>query len=108
MPPASNGITPIAGPITNAVASLRGWTGIVLAAGPGTRMRSAVPKVLHPVAGVPMVRLVCNLLREAGCDQIVVVASPASYEDIADAVGEGVTTVVQAQPLGMGDATLAA
>lgn len=108
MPPSSNGIAPIAGPITNAVASLRGWTGIVLAAGPGTRMRSAVPKVLHPVAGVPMVRLVCNLLREAGCDQIVVVASPGSYADIADAVGEGVTTVVQAQPLGMGDATLAA
>lgn len=108
MTPRQNGVAPISAPITNAVASLEGWTAIVLAAGPGTRMRSAVPKVLHPVAGVPMVRLVCNLLREAGCADIVVVSSPSARDAIAAASGEGVRVAVQPEPLGMGDAVLAA
>src|SRR5690606_282761 len=75
----------------------------------GTRMRSALPKVLHPVAGVPMVRLVCELLREAGCRNIIVVASPDSRDAIAAAVdGPGAQVVVQHTPRGTGNATLAA
>lgn len=102
-----SGASALATPMTTPLASLDAWTSVVLAAGPGTRMRSALPKVLHPVAGVPMVRLVCDLLREAGCQNIVVVASPDSREAISDAVGD-VQIVVQDIPRGTGDATLAA
>lgn len=107
-----SGVTALTTPMTTPVASLEAWTSVVLAAGPGTRMRSALPKVLHPVAGVPMVRLVCDLLREAGCRHIVVVASPASRDAIAatlDTTAEdGVQIVVQDAPRGTGDATLSA
>jgi len=84
-----------------------GWAAVVLAAGSGTRMRSALPKVLHPVAGVPMVRLVADSLRAAGFPHIVVVAG-AARDAIADAVGPDVRIAVQEQPLGTGHAALAA
>lgn len=84
-----------------------GWAAVVLAAGSGTRMRSALPKVLHPVAGVPMVRLVTDTLRVAGFSHIVVVAGSAR-DQIAEAVGPDVRIAVQDQPLGTGHAALAA
>lgn len=46
---------------------------IVLAAGKGTRMKSQLPKVLHPVAGQPMVSCVLQAARRAGVQQAVVV-----------------------------------
>jgi bifunctional UDP-N-acetylglucosamine pyrophosphorylase / glucosamine-1-phosphate N-acetyltransferase len=46
---------------------------IVLAAGKGTRMKSDLPKVLHPAAGEPMVRHVVEALREIGAAPIVLV-----------------------------------
>ena len=46
---------------------------VVLAAGKGTRMKSAVPKVLHPICGLPMIAHVANNLREAGGVRILVV-----------------------------------
>ena len=46
---------------------------VVLAAGKGTRMKSAVPKVLHPICGLPMIAHVVNNLREAGVERILVV-----------------------------------
>lgn len=94
-------------PMTTPLASLEAWTAVVLAAGPGTRMRSAMPKALHPVAGVPMVRVVCDLLREAGCQHIVVVAAPGSRDAIAKVVSDA-QVVVQDTPRGTGDAVLAA
>ncbi|MEX1021965.1 MAG: bifunctional UDP-N-acetylglucosamine diphosphorylase/glucosamine-1-phosphate N-acetyltransferase GlmU [Dehalococcoidia bacterium] len=108
--PLSGGAASLATPMTTPVASLDGWTAVVLAGGPGTRMRSALPKVLHPVAGVPMVRLVCDVFREAGCTDVIVVASPAAHEAIGSAVAalDGVRVVVQAQARGTGDAALAA
>jgi len=101
------GTTPVATPMTTPLASLDAWTAVVLAAGPGTRMRSAMPKALHPVAGVPMARVVCDLLREAGCQRIIVVASPDARDAIAAAVGDA-QVVVQDTPRGTGAATLAA
>ena len=47
---------------------------LILAAGEGTRMRSNMPKVLHPVAGLPMVSHVMRVSAEAECDAIAVVA----------------------------------
>ena len=76
---------------------------VVMAAGLGTRMRSAVPKHLHPLLGRRMVDWVLAAAREAGADPLVVVASP----DTADAF-EGVEVAVQEQPLGTGDAVASA
>ena len=42
------------------------WIAIVMAAGQGKRMRSSLPKVLHPLAGRPMVRHVVDAVRAAG------------------------------------------
>ncbi len=46
---------------------------IILAAGKGTRMGSDLPKVVHPVAGRPMVRWVVDACKQAGCERVVVV-----------------------------------
>jgi len=105
--PASPGHSPTARPGA-AHAAFAGWAAVVLAAGRGTRMRSTLPKVLHPVAGVPMVRLVCDALREAGFAHVVVVVGPDARDAIADAAGPGVHVAVQGEPLGTGHAALAA
>jgi bifunctional UDP-N-acetylglucosamine pyrophosphorylase/glucosamine-1-phosphate N-acetyltransferase len=49
---------------------------IILAAGEGTRMRSATPKVLHPVGGLPIVAHVARAAREAGSTKIALVTGP--------------------------------
>jgi bifunctional UDP-N-acetylglucosamine pyrophosphorylase / glucosamine-1-phosphate N-acetyltransferase len=46
---------------------------IVLAAGKGTRMKSDLPKVMHPAAGEPMVKWVVQASREAGAKEVVLV-----------------------------------
>jgi len=76
---------------------------VVMAAGLGTRMRSAVPKHFHPLLGRRMVDWVLEAARPLGPDPLVVVASP----DAADRF-EGVTVAVQRQPLGTGDAVRSA
>ncbi|MDA0352582.1 MAG: bifunctional UDP-N-acetylglucosamine diphosphorylase/glucosamine-1-phosphate N-acetyltransferase GlmU [Chloroflexi bacterium] len=91
---------------TTGSAPLDGWTAVILAAGRGTRMRSALPKALHPVAGVPMVRLVSDAARAAGFRQIVVVVAPGG-EAIAEAAGADATIAIQSEPLGTGHAALA-
>jgi bifunctional UDP-N-acetylglucosamine pyrophosphorylase/glucosamine-1-phosphate N-acetyltransferase len=63
--------------------SKRTCLAIVLAAGEGTRMRSAVPKVLHPIAGRSMLGHVLSAVRGAGTEAIAVVVGPHS-----DAVAE--------------------
>ena len=69
-----------------------------MAGGLGTRMRSSVPKHLHPLLGRRMVDWVVETARELGTEPVVV-ASP----DTADAYS-GPEVVVQEQPLGTGDA----
>ena len=98
---------PLTSPKTNAVTSLAGWTALVLAPGDASRMQSATPTVLHEVAGVPMVRIVCDLLREAGCDHIVVVAG-APRDALAAVVGDGVEIVDAQDAEGSANATLRA
>lgn len=49
------------------------WVAIILAAGHGKRMRSKQPKVLHPVAGRPMVYYVLNLVKALEVDRVLVV-----------------------------------
>jgi bifunctional UDP-N-acetylglucosamine pyrophosphorylase/glucosamine-1-phosphate N-acetyltransferase len=74
-----------------------------MAAGLGTRMRSSVPKHLHPLLGRRVVDWVLESARAAGADPIVVVAAP----DTRDAYG-GVEVAIQEQPRGTGDAVASA
>jgi bifunctional UDP-N-acetylglucosamine pyrophosphorylase/glucosamine-1-phosphate N-acetyltransferase len=77
-----------------------------MAAGEGTRMRSSLPKVLHPVCGRPMVAWPILAAREAGAGKVAVITSPS--HDISAGLPEGVETVVQPEPDGTGGAIRAA
>jgi bifunctional UDP-N-acetylglucosamine pyrophosphorylase / glucosamine-1-phosphate N-acetyltransferase len=77
-----------------------------MAAGEGTRMRSSLPKVLHPVCGRPMVAWPIVAAREAGAGRIVVIVSPD--RDLSGVLPEGVETVVQPEADGTGGAIRAA
>ena len=46
---------------------------VIMAAGKGTRMKSDLPKVLHEISGKPMVRIICDNLKEAGADRVVAI-----------------------------------
>ena len=83
------------------------YAAVVLAAGKGARMRSQTPKVLHPICGREMVRLVVEAAAEAGLGPIFVVV-PQESQAFRDALGEGVGYVEQHEPLGSGHALLCA
>lgn len=82
---------------------------VILAAGKGTRMRSDLPKVLHPVGGRPMVHAVVSACMEAGCQRVILVVG--YMQDLVrntfmGTVGAGapVEFAVQEQQLGTGHA----
>ncbi|HSK50850.1 MAG TPA: bifunctional UDP-N-acetylglucosamine diphosphorylase/glucosamine-1-phosphate N-acetyltransferase GlmU [Solirubrobacterales bacterium] len=77
-----------------------------MAAGAGTRMRSSLPKMLHPVCGREMVAWPILAAREAGAGRVAAIVSPG--HDISAALPEGVETVVQPEPDGTGGAIRAA
>jgi bifunctional UDP-N-acetylglucosamine pyrophosphorylase/glucosamine-1-phosphate N-acetyltransferase len=79
---------------------------VVLAAGAGTRMKSEIPKVLHPLAGWPMLRHVLDNAARLKPAKVVGVVAPGALK-VAAAFAPH-PTVVQARPLGTGDATKAA
>ena len=81
-------------------------TALVMAAGQGTRMRSELPKVLHPVCGIPMVYWVIAAAREAGADRIVCVTRPG--DGTAEHLPDGVESAPQGEGEGTGSAVLAA
>jgi bifunctional UDP-N-acetylglucosamine pyrophosphorylase/glucosamine-1-phosphate N-acetyltransferase len=74
-----------------------------MAGGLGTRMRSAVPKHLHPLLGRRVVDWVIDAARATGAARVVVVASPATRDEYS-----GVEVAVQEEPLGTGDAVSSA
>src|SRR5712692_9210662 len=76
---------------------------VVMAAGLGTRMKSATPKHLHPLLGRRLVDWVVEAVRPIGADPLVVVLSP----EAAGAL-KGVSVAVQDKPLGTGDSLRAA
>lgn len=79
---------------------------VVLAAGQGTRMKSRLPKVLHPVAGLPMLRHVLNAAAALGPERVVVVIG-RDQEAVAKAAAPAVTAI-QHPPRGTGHAVMAA
>jgi bifunctional UDP-N-acetylglucosamine pyrophosphorylase/glucosamine-1-phosphate N-acetyltransferase len=86
--------------------SAGGLTVLIMAAGQGTRMRSTLPKVLHPVCGRPMVAWPVLAAREAGADRVAVIVPP--NRDLTPGLPAGTETVVQPQPDGTGGAIRAA
>ncbi len=76
---------------------------VIMAAGLGTRMRSAVPKHFHVLLGRRVVDWVILAARDAGADRVVVVCSPSAADAFDD-----VEVAVQREPLGTGDAVRAA
>ena len=79
---------------------------VLLAAGKGTRMRSSLPKVLHRVAGKPMVRHVLDAVRPLDPAKAVVVVGP-DMPEVAEAVAPW-PTAVQSEQLGTAHAVQAA
>ena len=88
-------------------------TAVVLAAGLGTRMKSALPKVLHPLCGRPMLAYVLDAWDEAAGaggatpTRPVIVYSPA-VEAIRDVFADRADFALQDEPRGTGDAVRAA
>ncbi|MEI6730073.1 MAG: bifunctional UDP-N-acetylglucosamine diphosphorylase/glucosamine-1-phosphate N-acetyltransferase GlmU [Pseudomonadota bacterium] len=84
---------------------------IVLAAGKGTRMNSKIPKVMHKIAGKPMLMHVIDNAFLCNAKKIVTVTSP-SMQKVRDQVGERyhdmIENVVQQEQLGTGDAVKSA
>jgi bifunctional UDP-N-acetylglucosamine pyrophosphorylase / glucosamine-1-phosphate N-acetyltransferase len=77
-----------------------------MAAGQGTRMRSAVPKVLHEICGRPLVAWPVLAAQEAGAGRICVIVSPD--RDLSAALPNGTETIVQPEADGTGGALRAA
>jgi bifunctional UDP-N-acetylglucosamine pyrophosphorylase/glucosamine-1-phosphate N-acetyltransferase len=79
---------------------------VILAAGQGTRMRSEIPKLLHPICGWPMIVWSVEAARLAGAERVVVVQSP---DRELEAVLDGdVELAIQNEPRGTADAVRAA
>jgi bifunctional UDP-N-acetylglucosamine pyrophosphorylase/glucosamine-1-phosphate N-acetyltransferase len=81
--------------------------GLILAAGQGTRMKSALPKVLHPICGRPMAAWSVENARALGADPVALVVGHGA-DEVRAALGEGLLYVTQAERLGTGHAVLQA
>lgn len=81
---------------------------VILAAGEGTRMRSRLPKVLHMVAGKPLVEHVLALGTAVQAAQTVLVLAPDTIDQLRDRWGEQYGYAVQAERRGTGHALLQA
>jgi len=79
---------------------------VILAAGHGTRMRSAMPKLLHELCGRPMIAWSVAAAREAGAGKVVVVDGPE--RQLGAALDSGVVVAIQREALGTADAVKAA
>jgi bifunctional UDP-N-acetylglucosamine pyrophosphorylase / glucosamine-1-phosphate N-acetyltransferase len=81
-------------------------TAVVLAAGLGTRMKSSLPKVLHPIAGRPLVYYAVRAAFEAGVERVILVTSgqPELAQAVTREFGARVLCVTQEPPRGTGDA----
>lgn len=80
---------------------------IVLAAGKGTRMRSAKPKVLHPVLGKPMISRVLAAIDAAEIENKYVVIGHGA-DQVREVLDDSAKIVLQAQQLGTGHAVMTA
>jgi bifunctional UDP-N-acetylglucosamine pyrophosphorylase/glucosamine-1-phosphate N-acetyltransferase len=80
-------------------------TAVLLAAGQGTRMKSDLPKVLHPLCGKPMLWYVLEALKSAATEKPVVVVGHGA-EAVQEYLGESANCVLQEPQLGTGHAVM--
>ncbi|WP_261134722.1 bifunctional UDP-N-acetylglucosamine diphosphorylase/glucosamine-1-phosphate N-acetyltransferase GlmU [Bacillus sp. Marseille-Q3570] len=78
---------------------------VVLAAGQGTRMKSRLYKVLHPVAGKPMVQHVVDQIRNVNVEKIVTVIGHGA-EKVKSQLGADIEYALQEEQLGTGHAVM--
>ncbi len=81
---------------------------VLMAAGKGTRMRSRLPKVLHPVCGRPILMHALELGRELGATRRIVIVGTGEDEVRAAVAGQDVELVRQTETLGTAHAALQA
>ena len=81
---------------------------VILAAGKGTRMKSALPKVLHPLCGEPLIHYPVRLARQLGSTATVLVVGHGAEAVEAALAAENVAFALQAEQLGTGHALLCA
>src|SRR3954471_7164051 len=81
-------------------------TVVIIAAGKGTRMKSATPKALHELCGRPLIGWVIAAAKDAGAPTVVVVQGPE--RELDGHLPDGVETAVQQAAKGTADAVLAA
>lgn len=79
---------------------------VILAAGKGTRMKSDKPKVMHEIAGRPMIGWLLDVAQQLSPEKIIVVTAPG-MDDVAAAVAPH-AIAIQEKQLGTGDAVKAA
>lgn len=77
---------------------------LILAAGKGTRMRSDLPKVLHPVGGKALVQHVADTARKVGGEQLLIIVGHGAEKVEEKMAAPDVKFVLQAQQLGTGHA----
>ena len=87
---------------------MKSFATVILAAGKGTRMKSALPKVLHPLCGQPMIHYPVRLARQLGSKATVLVVGHGSAAVETALATDGVRFVTQAEQLGTGHALLCA
>jgi len=81
---------------------------VILAAGKGVRMRSELPKVLHQVAGKPLVLYIVEAVKAAGIENITLVVGHGREQVERSLVGLDLNFAVQAEQLGTGHALMQA
>ena len=82
-------------------------TAILLAAGQVTRMKSSLPKVLHPIAGKPMIWHALEAIKQSTTEKPVVVVGHGA-ENVTKYLGDSALTVLQEPQLGTGHAVMQA
>ena len=81
-----------------------GLSVVILAAGKGTRMKSVLPKVLHPIANKPLVEHVYDTSRQLGADEIIIIYGHGGNQVLEKCSHFDATWVEQKQQLGTGHA----
>ena len=77
---------------------------VVLAAGKGTRMKSSLPKVLHPIGGIPMVQRIINTVEALSASAVHLVYGHGGDQLQAAVSGNNLNWCLQAEQLGTGHA----
>ncbi|WP_321368568.1 bifunctional UDP-N-acetylglucosamine diphosphorylase/glucosamine-1-phosphate N-acetyltransferase GlmU [uncultured Desulfuromusa sp.] len=86
----------------------KGLAAVILAAGKGTRMKSALPKVLHPICGRPMLYYPLEAARASGFEQLKVVVGHGAEQVMEAFEDNNLTWVKQTDQLGTGHALMCA